>query len=304
MTVSSLSFQNVIDRMSRISSLNVRNNTTVSRSASVGKSAGIEKSASAQKTTGVTGSRSTGRTGSSSLYVSSAQKTGAGFRKIAEKLQNTDWSRDYKFSKKKELQNNVRTFAEEYNKLLSGVKNVSDGAGSTYGSKFTQLLRDNKEALSGIGLEVGTDGTLSVNSKVLKKAKADSFETVFQGADSVAGKAAVNSIYAEAQSMLSGMGKLYGYSSLYGYGSAYGTYGLGALGTYGLGNLGAYGLGALGSADLSSMAIGNYGIQNGSLLSYGLGGYGYGAYGYGASGLNSLYAALSSYAGRYIDTQL
>ena len=302
MTVSSLSFQNVIDRMSRISSLTVRNNTTVSRSASVGKSVGIEKSASARKTTGVTGSRSTGRTGNgSSLNVSNAQKTGAGFRKIAEKLQNTDWSSEYRFSKKKELQNNVRTFAEEYNKLLSGVKNVSDGAGSTYGSKFTQLLRDNKEALSGIGLELGTDGTLSVNSKTLKKAKADNFEAVFQGADSVAGKAAVNSIYAEAQSMLSGMGKLYGYSSLYGYGSAYGTYGLGALGTYGLGNLGAYGLG---SADLSSMAIGNYGLQNGSLLSYGLGGYGYGAYGYGTSGLNSLYAALSSYAGRYIDTQL
>lgn len=300
MTVSSLSFQNVIDRMSRISTLNVRNNTTVSRNTSVGKSAGTEKSASAQKTAGVTGSRSINRTGNgSSLNVSSAQKTGAGFRKIAEKLQNTDWSRDYRFSKKKELQNNVRTFAEEYNKLLSGVKNVSDGAGSTYGSRFTQLLRDNKDALSGIGLEVGTDGTLSVNSKTLKKAKADAFETVFKGADSVAGKAAVNSIYAEAQSMLSGMGKLYGY------GSAYGT-GLGAYGTYGLGSLGMYGLGAygLGSADLSSMALGNYGLQNGSLLSYGLGGYGYGAYGYGTSGLNSLYAALSSYAGRYIDTQL
>lgn len=298
MTVSSLSFQNVIDRMSRISSLNVRNNTTVSRSATVGKSAGTAKSASAQKTTGVTGSTSTRRTGNSSLNVSSAQKTGAGFRKIAEKLQNTDWSSEYRFSKKKELQNNVRTFAEEYNKLLSGVKNVSDGEGGTYGSRFTQLLRDNKEALSGIGLEVGTDGTLSVNSKTLKKAKADAFEAVFKGADSVAGKAAVNSIYAEAQSMLSGVGKLYGY------GSAYGTYGLGTLGTYGLGNLGAYGLGTLGSADLSSMAIGNYGLQNGSLLSYGLGGYGYGAYGYGTSGLSSLYAALSSYAGRYIDTQL
>lgn len=296
MTVSSLSFQNVIDRMSRISSLNVRNNTTVSRSASVGKSAGIEKSASIGKTAGVTGSRSTGRTGNSSLNVSSAQKTGAGFRKIAEKLQNTDWSSEYKFSKKKELQNNVRTFAEEYNKLLSGVKNVSDGTGSTYGNRFTQLLRDNKEALSGIGLEVGTDGTLSVNSKTLKKAKADAFETVFKGADSVAGKAAVNSIYAEAQSMLSGVGKLYGYGSAYGTGL--GAYGLGSLGTYGLG---AYGLG---SADLTSMAIGNYGLQNGSLLSYGLGGYGYGAYGYGTSGLNSLYAALSSYAGRYIDTQL
>lgn len=272
MAVSSVSFQHVIDRMSRISALNVRNNTTVSRNTSVGKSIGTEKSASAQKTAGVTGSKSTKQTNNngSSLSVTSAQKTGAGFRKIAEKLQHTDWSRDYRLSKKKELQNNVRTFAEEYNKLLSGVKNVSDGAGSTYGSKFTQLLRDNKDALSGIGLEVGADGTLSVNSKTLKKAKADAFEAVFKGADSVAGKAAVNSIYAEAQNMLSSVGKLYGY------GSAYGTYGLGALGTYGLGNLGAYGLG----------------------------GYGYGAYGYGTSGLNSLYVALSSYAGRYIDTQL
>lgn len=292
MAVSSVSFQHVIDRMSRISALNVRNNNTVGRSATVGKSTGTEKSTSVGKTTGVgTGSKTTLQTGSSGLSVSSAQKTGAGFRKIAEKLQNTDWSRDYRLSKKKELQNNVRTFAEEYNKLLTGVKNVSDGEGGTYGSRFTQLLRDNKEALSGIGLEVGTDGTLSVNGRTLKKAKADAFEAVFKGADSVAGKAAVNSIYAEAQNMLSSVGKLYGYGSMYGTG----------LGIYGLGGLGTYGLG---SAGLSSMALGNYALQTGALSSYGLGGYGYGVYGYGTSGLNSLYAALSSYAGRYIDTQL
>lgn len=310
MAVSSVSFQHVIDRMSRISTLNVRNNTTVGRSVSVGKTIRTEKSASLGKTTGAkTANNSalqTGKTGSS-LIVSSVQNVGAGFRKITEKLQNTDWSRDYRLSKKKELQNNVRTFAEEYNKLLSGVKNVSDGEGGTYGSKFTQLLQDNKEALSGIGLEVGTDGTLSVNSRTLKKAKADAFEDVFKGADSVAGKAAVNSIYAEAQNMLSSIGKLYGYGSAYGTGL--GMYGPGSLGTYGPGTLGTYGLGALGtyglgSAGLSSMALGNYALQTGALTSYGLGGYGYGAYGYGTSGLNSLYAALSSYAGRYIDTQL
>lgn len=298
MAVSSVSFQHVIDRMNKISSLNVGNNTTVHRSASIGKSAGAEKTASIGKTAGITGSRSTQRTGNSSLHISSAQKMGAGFRKIAEKLQHTDWSRDYKLSKKKELQASVRTFAEEYNKFLAGVKNISDGEGGTYGSRFTQLLRDNREALSKIGLETGSDGTLSVNSRILKKAKAGDFEAVFRGADSVAGKAAVNSIYAEAQSMLSGVGKLYGYGSAYG--ADLGTYGLGTLGTYGLGGLGAYGLG---SAGLSSMALGSYALPTGA-FGYGLGGYGYGAYGYGNSGLNSLYAALSSYAGRYIDTQL
>lgn len=269
MAVSSVSFQHVIDRMNRISSLHVSNHNTVYRSASLGKSAGTEKTTSIGNVADITGARNTQRTGNSSQHISSAQKMGAGFRKIAEKLQHTDWSRDYRLSQKKELQNSVRTFAEEYNKLLAGVKNVSDGEGGTYGSRFTQLLRDNREALSKIGLETGSDGTLSVNSRILKKAKAGDFEAVFGGADSVAGKAAVNSIYAEAQSMLSGVGKLYGYGSAYGAG----------LGTYGLGALGMYGLG-------------------------GLGGYGYGAYGYGNSGLNSLYAALSSYAGRYIDTQL
>lgn len=273
MAVSSVSFQHVINRMQRIGALNVGNNTTTGRSASVGKTSGTEKSASVGKTTGIrSGSGSTLRTGTtngSSLKTSSAQKIGAGFRKITEKLQNTDWSSEYRLSKKKELQNNVRTFAEEYNRLLSGTKNVSDGEGSTYGSRFSRLLQDNKAALSKIGLEIGADGTLSVNSRTLKKAKADAFETVFQGADSVAGKAAVNSIYAEAQSMLSDVGRLY----------SYGT-------------------------GLSSIALGNYALQTGGLASYGLGGYGYGAYGYGTSGMNSLYAALSSYAGRYIDTQL
>lgn len=290
MAVSSVSFQHVIDRMNRISSLHVSNNNTVHRSASLGKSAGTEKTTSIGNVAGVKGARSTQRTGNSSLHINSAQKTGAGFRKIAEKLQHTDWSRDYRLSKKKELQTSVRTFAEEYNKFLSSVKNVSDGEGGTYGSRFMQLLRDNQETLSKIGLETGPDGTLSVNSRILKKAKAGDFEAVFGGVDSVAGKAAVNSIYAEAQSMLSGVGKLYGYGSAYGAG----------LGAYGLGSLGAYGLGSVG---LNSMALGSYALPTGA-FSYGLGGYGYGAYGYGNSGLNSLSAALSSYAGRYIDTQL
>ena len=79
MTVSSLSFQHVIDRMSRISTLNVRNNTTVSRNTSVGKSAGTEKSASVQKTAGVTGRRSINRTGNgSSLGERERAETDAG----------------------------------------------------------------------------------------------------------------------------------------------------------------------------------------------------------------------------------
>ena len=245
------------------------------------------------------------------MSLSASQKTGAGFRKIAEKLQSTDWSREYRFSQKKELQNNVRTFAEEYNRFFSEIKNVSDGEGGVYGSKFASLMQDNKEVLAGIGLSVKGDGTLSVDSRALKKAKADAFAAVFKGTDSVAGKAAVNSIYAEAQRAALAVGKLYGYGTG-SYGAGFGVYGLGAYGlgslgtygagAYGLGNLGAYALGSLGTYGLESMALGNS-VGN-PLASYGLGGYGYGAYGYGASGLNSLYAALSSYAGRYIDTQV
>lgn len=303
MTVSSVNFQSVINRMHKISTMQVSNRTAVNRSAAVGQSASIEKSASIGKVGKTTSAENKNKSAlrtnhNNSLSLSAAQKTGAGFRKIAEKLQSTDWSREYRFSKKKELQNGVRAFAEEYNRFFSEIKKVADGEGSSYGSKFISLVQDNRDVLAGIGLTVEGDGTLSVDSRALKKAKAEAFAAVFKGTDSVAGKAAVNSIYAEAQSAVSAVGKLYGYGAgLGGYGL--GTYGAG---TYGLGNLGAYALGSLGTYGLESMALGNS-IGN-PLASYGLGGYGYGAYGYGASGLNSLYAALSSYAGRYIDTQV
>lgn len=288
MTLSSVNFQSVIDRMHKISAMQVSNRTAVNRSALAGQSVPVERSASIGKTGRTTGveskSKSLRTTHNNSFSLSAAQKTGAGFRKIAEKLQSTDWSREYRLSKKKELQNGVRTFAEEYNRFFSEIKNVSDGEGGVYGSKFASLMQDGKEALAEIGLFVEGDGRLSVDSRILKKAKADALAAVFKGTDSVAGKAAVNSIYAEAQGAVSAVGKLYGY----------GAYGAG-LGVYGPGSLLAYGSGMY--------KTGAYGLGN-PLASYGLGGYGYGAYGYGTSGLNSLYAALSSYAGRYIDTQV
>lgn len=305
MAVSSISFQSVINRMSRLGSLHVRNHTTINRNLPAGQGTRAEKSTSIGKTGNIAGvekgSRSALRTKSSggSVSLGAAQKTGAGFRKITEKLQGTDWSREYHFSKKKELQKDVCTFAEEYNRFLSEVKNVPDGGGGVYGGKFANLLQDNKTALAGIGLFAEPDGTLTVDGSILKKAKAEAFAAVFAGADSVAGRAAVNSIYAEAQGTLAAVGKLYGY------GAGLGAYGMGSLGmygtgAYGMGSLGTYALGSLGTYGSESMAAG----MSSPLTSYGLGGYGYGAYGYGASGLNSLYAALSSYAGRYIDTQL
>lgn len=182
-------------------------------------------------------------TGYQKPYAGSAdrvQGSTAGFRKIAEKLQNADWDKEYRLSGKKSLQNGVRTFVEEYNKMYSRMKSVPAYTGGTYGAQLKELACDNQRQLAGIGIECGKDGTLSINNARLKKAKASDFKDVFSGADSLAGKAAVKSIYAEAQAFsLNRMGS-YGYGS----GSWYGAYGLGGLGLYGYGNsLGMYGLG-------------------------------------------------------------
>lgn len=167
------------------------------------------------------------------LYRTSAyklQKEAVGFRSIAEKLQDTDWEKEYKFSEKKALQNGVRTFVEEFNQLYSQVKNIQGSKDGSYGAQFQELVYDNKEKLSKIGVEIGQNGTLSVNNSRLKKAKAVDFKEVFSGPDSLAGKAAVKSIYAEARA-LAGV-------STYGAGiSGYGMYGYGAYGTAGLSSL-------------------------------------------------------------------
>ena len=172
--------------------------------------------------------------------VGQAQGRTAGFRKIAEKLQSTDWDKEYRLSGKKSLQNGVRTFVEEYNKMYSQVKSIPANTGGSYGVQLKELAGDNQRQLSAIGIESGKDGMLTINNAKLKKAKASDFKEDFSGSDSLAGKAAVKSIYAEAQAFtLSRMGS-YGYTN----GGWYGAYGLGSPGLYGYGNsLGMYGLG-------------------------------------------------------------
>lgn len=158
------------------------------------------------------------------------QKEAVGFRSIAEKLQDTDWEKEYKLTGKKSLQNEVRTFVEEFNQLYAQVKNVSGSKDGSYGAQFNELVYDNKEKLSEIGISIGKDGSLSVNNSGLKKAKAADFKAVFSGTDSLAGKAAVKSIYAEANALTN--------SSLYGYGNyGYGNYGYGAYGATGINSL-------------------------------------------------------------------
>lgn len=166
------------------------------------------------------------------------QSKAAGFRKIAEKLQNTDWDKEYRLSGKKTLQNGVRTFVEEYNKMYSQMTGIPANTGVSYGAQLRKLAEDNQKQLAGIGIESGKDGTLRINNAKLKKAKATDFKEVFSGSDSLAGKAAVKSIYAEAQAFsLSRMGS-YGYAN----GGWYGAYGLGSMGLYGYGSsLGMYG---------------------------------------------------------------
>lgn len=179
-------------------------------------------------------------------------KIGTEFRKAAQTLQETDFSKTYRFTGKKQIWNQVRTFAESYNSLLSNVSNATEK------QKLKQPITDNRTVLAKVGLNLSDDGSLAVDNKALKKAKIADLTAVFSGAESPAGKMAVKSIYAEASAVAG--------SSVYPYGlNAYG------LGNYGLGTygLGAYGLGSYGlsSYGLGAYALGNYGM--GSLYNLG-----------------------------------
>lgn len=155
---------------------------------------------------------------------SGLQANAAEFRRIAEKLQDTDWEKSYRLSGKKDLLNQVRSFAEEYNNLLTQAKTLPYSSTSTYGAQFKKLAEENREELKAIGIGINQDGTLAVDSRRLKQAKAADFQKVFAGTESLAGKAAVKSIYAQAGSY-----GTYGYGN-YGYGVyGYGSYGLSGL---------------------------------------------------------------------------
>lgn len=91
------------------------------------------------------------------------------------------------FTKNREgINDKVKSFANDYNKLLSTAKNskTNNFNISSLNTQLSVLSKVNQKALGEIGVNVNTDGTLTVDSKKLEAASEESLKKVFGGSSS------------------------------------------------------------------------------------------------------------------------
>ena len=82
----------------------------------------------------------------------------------------------------------VKTFANEYNDVISQSSKVSSKEVSQSIGYMSSMTNTMSKALAKVGVTVGVDGKLSVNEDTLKNANATSVKSLFSGAASYGGQ--------------------------------------------------------------------------------------------------------------------
>lgn len=111
----------------------------------------------------------------------------------------------------------VKGFVEDYNAMVNGMKDTKNTVDTIYKKQFTEMVDSYKSQLSAIGITKASNGSLKVNETQLKDANLEQLQEVFSGSTSFGSKAAVKSIYVEANAASNKSS-----ASKYG---GYGTYG-------------------------------------------------------------------------------
>lgn len=88
-----------------------------------------------------------------------------------------------------ELHNGVKDFVENYNATLSSLAKSGSPLDVYYSGMLKEAADENSGTLEKIGITVGRDGKLTVDSEKLKKASADDIENAFGSSSSLTSKA-------------------------------------------------------------------------------------------------------------------
>ncbi|MBR1391705.1 MAG: hypothetical protein IJ567_09760 [Lachnospiraceae bacterium] len=113
----------------------------------------------------------------------------------------------------------ISTFAREYNSTLSAVSGTSGSAVQNAARSMTSTTNIVSKRLSSVGINVGTDGKLSIDEETFKKSNMDTVKGLFQGSTSYAGiiSSAASRINTASGSQLSSLNNsFYGRNGLYG----------------------------------------------------------------------------------------
>ncbi|MCM1495227.1 MAG: hypothetical protein NC089_05445 [Bacteroides sp.] len=110
----------------------------------------------------------------------------------------------------KEIYGTIEGMVTSWNDTRKQLQALPGTLNDFYGQMLSQAAVENKEALSDIGITIGKDGSLKLDSDKLKKADIDSLKKVLSGSESFAEKtrflagrisdnAAANMIHASSQ---------------------------------------------------------------------------------------------------------
>lgn len=89
---------------------------------------------------------------------------------------------------KKEINKNIEEIVGKYNETIQALQKAPDFLSQYYGKMLKQTTSEQKDALSQIGITVGTDGTLKIDQEKIKKADIDSLEKIFGASGSFSTK--------------------------------------------------------------------------------------------------------------------
>ena len=119
-------------------------------------------------------------------------------KKKASTLSNMDYTEE----NKSKIASGVKDFVDSYNDLISSASNSDSTSVSNTAKHLSMYTKANETMLNRVGITIGSDNKLSVNSDTLNKANVADLKNLFKGSTSFIGRTSsyATSIYTSAVS--------------------------------------------------------------------------------------------------------
>ena len=124
----------------------------------------------------------------STIAMNSAKGLGEEGKKLLAKGEESIFGNAEISGKTSVIVGKATTFINDFNKVVSSLRKLGGSENAEYLKKLTTYANENSQLLSKIGVTVLTDGSLTMNSNILKEAALEDLKAVFNGEETFAGK--------------------------------------------------------------------------------------------------------------------
>lgn len=124
----------------------------------------------------------------STIAADSAKNLGEEGKKLLATGEESIFGNAEKSGKTTTIVGKATNFINDFNKVVSSLRKLGGSENTEYLKKLTAYAQDSSELLSKIGVTVLTDGSLAMNSNILKEASLEDLKAVFNGEETFAGK--------------------------------------------------------------------------------------------------------------------